>query len=261
MRRPLRVALCPFENNSNLHENVDRICERIDRCAPAGVELLVLPEAALTGYTSVPAHIQWLRTDAVELKRLRAHISKSGISLMVGASLILGRDRLNAYLHLEEEMVVYAKTHLGRREEQIYRQGKALVPFRMKGWQFGTALCIEGHFPELFLTHRLRGAQVMLVPHASPVVAGDRLSLWSRYLGARAMDNGQYVLATNLYGPGDGVTFSGGAIAYAPTGEEIARSTKDPLVITLDPVVIDRYQDQGAKQNYIARRKEALYDF
>ncbi len=256
----LKVALCPFENRLDLVRNTEGVLHLIQRYAKEDVALLILPEGALTGYTSDPYKVNWLQNSAPELDRIRKAAEEADLSLMIGASYVEGMRRQMAYLHIGRQLTVYAKTHLGRREEKICRPGDGLVPFRWRGWQFGTALCIEGHFPEIFLTHRNWGAQVMVVPHASPVIAGDRLTLWSRYLAARAMDNGQYVLATNLYGEVDGIAFSGGAMAFAPDGSVLGKTERDPIVLTLNPEVVDKAQDPGAKRNYFERRREGLYD-
>ena len=115
---------------------------------------------------------------------------------------------------------VYRKTHLSPNERATYRAGREIEVFSIEGVRFGVQLCYESHFPEISTIMALKGAEILLIPHASPRGSpAEKADSWLRHLPSRAFDNGLYVVAHNQVGDNhNGFLFPGVAIALNPAG-------------------------------------------
>jgi predicted amidohydrolase len=119
---------------------------------------------------------------------------------------------------------MYRKIHLAPPEMKRYTPGLDLPVFSWSGIRFGIQLCYDAHFPELSTQMSKARADLILIPHASPMGrAIDKHQSWMRHLPARAYDNGLFVVACNQTGSnGNGLTFPGNAMVLSPSGEIIA---------------------------------------
>ena len=123
----------------------------------------------------------------------------------------------------------YRKTHLGRREREVFRAGDALPVFTVftrEGMpvKLAIGLCYDLHFSEVAATYAVQGAQLLLAPHAAPHTGIDRLKLWQRYMGTRAYDNTMYVAACNHVQKLKNDEYSGGLGVWDyRTGELLAQ--------------------------------------
>ncbi len=254
----MKVAIAQIENSLNLHKNLESIKEFINKARESGVKAIFFPENSLTGYTSNLEELVSITHDNKELLELKSIAKKDDIHIFVGAVLKNEEKLYISYLHIKDEINYYSKTHLGKKEEKFITEGKKLNTFLMDSIKVGTAICIESHIPEIFLEYRLNKVKVMIVPFASPSVAGNRKDIWYKYLLARAYDNGVYVLAMNLTG---GI-FPGGLLAIDPKGDvidEYFESNEKMLTLDLDLEFVEKVQNTEYKANYINRRKPRLY--
>lgn len=93
--------------------------------------------------------------------------------------------------------LVYRKAHLGAKERLAYAAGDELPVAQVAGVCVGVQLCWEGHIPDIAATLRGKGAELLVTPHAGGPGGARRIDAWSRYLPARALDNGMFVVACN----------------------------------------------------------------
>ena len=207
--------------------------------AAGGAQLLVLPEACLTGYTVRETMAPWAEPVPGPLTEALTEMAvDTGLVILAGL-VETGRQQ---NLYLTQVMVgpsgllgSYRKTHLGPIESHRFLPGRTLGLVDGLGCRFGLQMCYEGHFPEMTLAQALKGAEIILIPHASPrEEAQVKLERWLRYLPARAYDNTVFVVACNLAGDnGGGLDFSGVALIIGPKGEVLAQAAgnKDQLVM------------------------------
>lgn len=240
------------------------------RAALQGVRLILFPELNITGY-STGGDLECLSPSHEAVKAISVMAADLSIAIAAGMAwqdeagticLVHGIWEPNGSLHL------YRKTHLGGREELVYAAGDSLPVFALDGINVGVQMCLEHHFPDIAQTLVLRGAQLILCPHATPRITADqRQSSWHIALRARAYDNCVYLLAANLQGDnGQGLVYPGGAMAIAPGGEVLAEdfSGQAALIIAdldLSQVIDARTTPQGMCRRFYApwRRKE-LYE-
>ncbi|MEW5725958.1 MAG: nitrilase-related carbon-nitrogen hydrolase, partial [Thermodesulfobacteriota bacterium] len=221
--------------------NLERTRAAAVEAAARGADLLVLPEAGLTGYTVRESMIPWAETVPGPLTQAVTALAAE-FGLMILAGLVekgpAGALYLTQFLAGPDGLLgLYRKTHLGPTEKTLFSAGDRLGLVRTPAADFGLQLCYEGHFPEIALAQALRGAEVLLIPHASPhEEPEEKLSRWLRYLPARAYDNTFFLAAVNQVGDnGGGLEFSGAALILGPKGEVLAQASGwDETLISAD---------------------------
>jgi len=210
--------------------NLERIGFWAGRAREAGAEVIVFPEACLTGYGVGPeagAFAQPL--DGPLVKEAGRLARRVGAALLVGLmEKAPGNDEEKPFLtHLAlsptgQIIGRYRKLHLGPTETDRFQAGSEPGLFDLNGTRFGLQLCYDAHFPELSTLLALAGAQVIAAPHASPTTEGpeEKKDRWLRYLAARAYDNTAYLVACNpVRDNGQGLIFNGVALILGPKGE------------------------------------------
>ncbi|MFH1135671.1 MAG: nitrilase-related carbon-nitrogen hydrolase [Pseudomonadota bacterium] len=247
--------------------NLERVESLAARAARQGARLLVLPEACLTGYTVRTSMAPWAEPLPGPLTRAVIDIS-SRHNLFILAGLVERAD--SGPLHLTQFLAgpaglvgAHRKTHLGPTEKTLFEPGRELSIMEAEGIRFGVQLCYEGHFPEVSLTQALLGAEVLLIPHASPrETPREKTARWLRYLPARAYDNSVYLAACNQAGDnGAGLSFAGVALITGPKGELLAQALGNED----DLVVADLREDaltqvrEGRMGFFLPERKPGMY--
>ncbi len=253
----MKIALAQINNTPSVDGNIEKIIEIVNNYQ---ADYYVFPESCMTGYASKPEQINTITLDDSRLVKLQQLASQKRCHIFVGANLSKNDEKFIAYLHLHKSTDVYYKTHLGIKEEKVYSRGSNLKVFSALR-PIGISICIESHFPDIAQSLRLMGAEMILVPFASPKVCGGREKLWNKYLPARAYDNQIFLFATNLTGVANGLVFSGGMMAVDPRGKVIFEYYDDKEhveVIEIDENMVKKVR-QKAKVNYIERRRPELY--
>lgn len=114
-------------------------------------------------------------------------------------TVIFGRDG--------EVLAEYRKVHLfdiedlGNgpfRESDYIKPGNELVTWEFEGVTFGTAICFDSRFPELFRALRLKGAEIITLPAAYTMVTGE--AHWELFARARAVETQCHFIACGLGG-------------------------------------------------------------
>lgn len=161
---------------------------------------------------------------------------------------------------------VHRKTHLGVREAKVVRQGGSLDVIRTRHAVLGFQVCWESHFPEITTTLALKGADIVLMPHASGLDPARRKETWDRILPARAYDNTVFVAACNQIGQnGVGTEFFGGACIIDPRGRIICERYGEECILSadIDGSDLDRIRNSDPNvmrdHYYLDKRRPELY--
>ena len=255
-----KTALVSMESRcGRTGQNLERICAYMVQAGREGAQLAVFPELALTGYCLSHAKETALPLSHPYVETVCTAARESGVTALVGMAerakdsywitqLICGSDGT---------LKIYRKTHLGTREKDVFSAGDRLTVFD-GDVPFGVLICYDMHFPEAASTLCAAGARVIAVPHAAPVKAGSRESVWSRYMPARAYDNRLHIACCNACGEnGCGTVFSGGIAVYAPDGSVTVSdfSGREAMkIVQLEPMVF-----RGGK-NFPMHRRPELYN-
>ncbi len=270
MAAVLRVGAvaCPAKVNA-VEENLAAAAVWAEKAAAAKLDLLLFPELSLTGYRTNGDEAAPLEAGHPVLARMAALAASSGVVLAAGLAWREGAAKYIAHGLWQPDGAfhLYKKTHLGQRERREYAAGDDLPVFTLPKVIGGVQLCLEQHYPEITQTLVLKGAQLILCPHATPRLGpADRRESWHISLRARAYDNCVYVLAANQVGDnGQGTVYHGGAILVSPAGKVLAEDfSGHPAMITgeidLDQVVDVRATPQGmCRRFYASERRPELY--
>jgi predicted amidohydrolase len=213
--------------------NIRKMQGYLEQAAQAGVDIICFPELSVPGYnagdTSSPEAepIPGPSTELLE-KAVRRH----SMTVLAGF-LERGQNGVtyNTQVVFDRTGTLgcYRKTHVPTAENGTWSQGSALPVFDHSKVRYGIEICYDSHFPEISTRLAERGADLILLPHASggAETAEAKRDRWLRYIPARAYDNTVFTAVCNQVGDnGAGRTFVGVTFVCDPLGRVIAESTR-----------------------------------
>lgn len=228
--------------------NCAKGAEWVQRCVAAtGAELVVLPEAASTGFTpGTGPEALWDLVSEVPgpvTEALQEAARRSGAHVVWGtyergpergavhnASVLIGPSG--------DVLGVYRKTHPFCTETRArggwVTPGDEVCVVDTDLGRIGTMICFDGDYPELARIQAVQGAEVIVRPSALLRSA----DIWELTTRARAYDNHVYVVGTNATGADPaGVLYFGNSMIVTPTAEVVARAATHECWVSarLDP--------------------------
>ena len=260
----MNVALVQFKpRKGDVAANVAAMRDVFAQLAPGAPDLIVFPEAALTGYFLEGA-VYELAVDAPTMaQRIDAQWRASGATapcdIVVGFyENVAGTFHNSAiYVRCGDPSGVHV-VHVHRKmflptygvfdEERFLTRGRRLSVFETP---FGTAailICEDAWHAIMPTVAALKGARLIIVPSASPgrglCGTGELESnaRWKSLLSSAAAEHVVYVLYAGLTGFEGGKGMSGGTSAYSPHGDVLqSLGPLDPgiILVQLDPGEID----------------------
>jgi len=259
--------------------SVDAWCEKV---AAEGAELVLFPELVVHGHCTPNT---WELAEPVpdgpsvrrlaDIARRRHLILCAGLSekerdivfntqVLVGPQGYIGKQR---------------KLHLSRDEVFYYKGGREIPVFDVGPCNVGIAICYDNQFPEVARVLALRGAEVLLMPHAG------RFKLWDdtpeseaaarcyshdflKKYALRARENACFAILADQAGRAGYVDLwprdsenqphhAGAALIWGPDGGLIAgtqeeRIREEMIVATLDAAMLAH---ERALANYMLRTR------
>jgi predicted amidohydrolase len=223
----IRVAACQMDPQLG---EVDRNLEHIERvvaeAATAGAKLVVLPEAAVTGYVFEnldEALTVAQRAVAVAEQRLADAAVKAGVALIVGTLEAEAREVFNTALIFSGDgrRFRYRKMHLPYLGVDRFATPGPDAPevYDLAGMRVGVLICYDLRFPEAARICALEGADLVALPTNWPVGVEFHPGIFAP---ARAAENHVYLLACDRVGEERGTTFIGRSILLDCNGKELA---------------------------------------
>ena len=205
--RTLRVAAAQLTISDQIDANLSSILASMKRCAADGVEIVVFPETALTGYSPTigqgrePGEWPTIRASLDAVGRLASEL---GIWVVVGSEARSDGtwvNRLCAFSDAGDVVATYDKVHLTSADTQYYRPGTSNTVFDMKGIVIGLQICYDARFPEGYRSLLAQGAEVVLQGFFGAGKDTWKVPVLGAHLRARAAENGVFVVAANVAGP------------------------------------------------------------
>jgi deaminated glutathione amidase len=210
--------------------NLDTCVDHLDRCVAAtGAELLVLPEAATTGFTpGLDAHRLWDLVSEVPgpvTEPVQEAARRLGVHVVLGT---YERGPARGVVYNTAAVVGpdgsvlgrYRKTHLFCGEDWVTAGDRAVVVDTPLA-KLGLVICFDGDYPELARIEAVQGAEVICRPSALLRSA----DIWELTNRARAYDNHVFVVAANATGVDPaGVIYFGNSMIVTPIAEVVARA-------------------------------------
>jgi N-carbamoylputrescine amidase len=281
--QPTRVAAVSM---NGLLGDPERVLSGIDawcgRAAAAKADLVLFPELVVHGHCTPNT---WALAESVpdgpSIRKLIDLAKRHRLVLSVGLS---EKERDIVYnTHVLVGPGGYIgkqrKLHLSRDEVNYYKGGRDIPVFDVGPCKVGMVICYDNQFPEIARVLALRGADVLLMPHAARFkpwrdtpegeAAARRHS--HNFLGKyalRARENACFAVLTDQAGrAGDLDSYpkdhenqphhAGAAFIWGPDGELLAcaqqdRVQEEMIVAALDPQLLARERSLG---NYMLRTR------
>ncbi len=227
----------------------------------APTDLIVLPEAALTGYFLEGAVYELALTAAQfadDLNRVWREGGSGTVDVVCGFFENDGGTFFNSALYVRLGGAQPAIVHLHRKlflptygvfdEERFHTRGRKVGVFASAFGPSAILICEDAWHAITSTVAALKGARLIIVPSASPgrgLSAGRQLEnvvQWKSKLANIAEEHGVYVLYAGLTGFEGGKGFSGSTCALSPRGEMIVEAPalgECVLRVALDEAEVD----------------------
>lgn len=228
---PVPGPLTPESVKANLMSCVDQV----ERCVAAtAAELVVLPEAASTGFTpGVEPERLWDLVSEVPgpvTEPIQDTARRLGVHVVFG-TYERGAERGAVYNTAAligptgDVLGAYRKTHLFCGEDRAgggwVTPGDQAVVVETELAKIGLIICFDGDYPELSRVEAVLGAEVICRPSALLRSA----DIWELTNRARAYDNHVFVVAANATGSDPaGVLYFGNSMIVTPIADVVARA-------------------------------------
>ena len=259
-RPPLRVALVQFKpKKADVHGNIGRVRQILSE-ASARADVVVFPEAALSGYF-LEGGVAEAALSADELVELLGAPPTDAADLVVGFYERHRRRLFNSAAYLEPAGDSWSVRHVHRKmflptygvfdEARFVEPGAEVRGFDTRFGRFGMLNCEDAwhSLPGTILA--LDHAELVIVVSASPArdfTPSSRgmpanLDRWDQLAPAMASEHGIFVVVAQLAGSEGGKLFPGGSIAVGPDGRVLARGPlleEAVTVAVLDAGALDR---------------------
>lgn len=264
----------------------DRVLRAIDgwceAAAKAGADLVLFPELVVHGHCTPNT---WELAEAVpdgrSVQRLIDIARRHRVTLSAGLS-EKERDLVfNTQVLVGPEGYIgkQRKLHLSRDEVNYYKGGRDILVFDTGRCKVGTVICYDNQFPEVARVLALRGAEVILMPHAarfkpwSDTAEGEAVARRHSHefvsvYALRARENSCFAVLTDQAGragtldsyPQDHENqphHAGVAMIWGPGGELLAstqreRVEEEMIVADLDPLALAR---ERSLANYMLKTR------
>jgi predicted amidohydrolase len=234
--KPLRLAIAQLPITASARKNSKAVQGAMRKAAQGGARLIQFPEGMLSGYAkhqiSSWEEVDW-QVIHKELAIITALAAELKIWVVLGSAHPLTPPHWphnSLYIISDDGSIVnrYDKRIVSHTEvTTYYTAGYEPVVFEVDGFRFGCIICVEIHFPKLFMEYNQLGVDCLLLS-AYPVDA----MFYTEARAHAAMQNYWVSMAT----PAETASFISSAL-IGPNGEPISQlQAKQGLVFgELDP--------------------------
>lgn len=264
----------------DLQHNLDVHLQYIEEAARDGCALVVFPELSVTAHYGDPAVTQFAQpsTGGHVHSLMAEQAKKHDIIIGYGYCEHARGTFYNTYSLMGPKELIGSqrKVHASLDEYLVFRMGQSFEVFDLGICRVATLICYDSNFSESWRVAALKGAEVILAPHAGrkgghgrDVPTGEQLEnlrlfreempgAWGTYCA----ENGVFCAYGNQCGFNGHSTHKGGAFIVDPHGKMIARGDlqlKDLMITAeIDPKSLKEARLAGG---YTLRtRRPDVYD-
>jgi predicted amidohydrolase len=264
----VRLALLQMNCSGAREQNMARAEQMIREAASKQAQILLLPEVfhelffitdLNTRYFDRAEPIPGPITEAMQqLARELEVVIVAPIYERVGRSVYYNSA---AIIDADGSLLgVYRKNHIPLNtifyEKLYFKPGNLGYPvFDTRYGKVGLLICHDRHYPEGARALALNGAEIVLVPSATPDKSLSR-KVWEKELCAHAIFNEYFVAGLNRTGQEGNYFYYGHSVAFDPTGEMLAQAGTDEEVLLIDCDLDLITQRRRAWQFYRDRRPD-----
>jgi predicted amidohydrolase len=238
------IATVAFEGSYDVELNTKNHLALMEEAAGRGAQLVVFPEISLQGYppdlTSIyPERIRAAYDNAEAVPDGPHVLAIAERAMELGVYVIYGLNELgNSAGVIYNTMVLtgpegfvgsYRKVHVGITEQITWRRGNDWPVYDTAIGRIGMLICYDKMWPESTRELMLRGADILVMSTAWPMVFGEQdpdtnlfAELYRLYDRARAAENSRWFVSSNFAGELGGAQFVGLSQIVDPCGRVVA---------------------------------------
>jgi (R)-amidase len=243
----LELAQIPLVDGAvapNLTRTIDAIGQR-----RAGTDLMVFPEATLTGFPTRENVRDIAETlSGPSLSAVRDAARAANVAVAVGLAERDGDRFYNTTVLIDERGEIalrYRKTHLWATDVGVFTPGDRFEVCEFKGMTVGLLICYDIEFPESARAVGSLGAEMLVVTNGNMDPFGP---VHRRAIVARAQENQMFAALVNRIGAGDdNLTFPGESALVSPFGDVLAELKNEDAVLA---VTADRALLAQSREHY-----------
>jgi len=203
--------------------NLSKARRLLGEARAAGVDLLLFPELALTGYPPEDLLLRpgFLRAAKEALNALVQSVK--GIDVVIGHPWLDGDKRYNSISWIRNRKIIgrYDKHRLPNYavfdEHRYFTPGTGPLVVALKGHRMGVIICEDSWEPGPARETKEQGAELLLVPNASPY-RDSKLAAREAMFAARHAETGLPMVYCNLVGGQDELVFDGRSMLMSGDG-------------------------------------------
>ena len=236
----------------DLEHNLDVHRRFTAEAAEAGCKLVLFPELGTTAHFGDPSALEFAEptTGGPVFTEMCALAKKHDIVISYGFCENAHGTTYNAQSLVGPKgfIGIQRKVHASWDEYFYFRMGRTLEVFDLGFAKVGTLICFDSGFFEAWRALALKGAEVILLPHAARIARDkelppekilERMKTDNRAPtkeSVYAKDNSVFAVHCNQVGYNGYATHGGGAHVIGPDGEIIAKAelSLDDLIIVAD---------------------------
>ncbi len=248
----------------DLAANARKMRDFAKRAKDAGVELVVFPEMADTGYGMAVIREQAKTWSEGVVPELQEAARKLAIGIISGVSERAGDCIYNSQVVIDAGGAIvakYRKTHLFSpapiEEHKCFAPGCELGSVALGPLRFGLTICYDLRFPEIYRALAVeQGVNIFVISSAWPFPRAEHQRVLAT---ARAIENQSYVVLANRVGKDDGTPFCGSSAVIDPYGVVLAGASADREELVVAEVSREVLDSVRARMSVFAHRRPDLY--
>jgi len=227
------VQYCPVWEDKNA--NKEKILPLLKDIVE--VELIILPEMTLTGFTMKSEEIaEGIQGDSFRF--FSSIAQEKATNIFAGIVEKRNTKNYNTLIHIKPDgklVKLYRKVHpfSYSSENEHYDAGTKPAITKIKNWKIGLTICYDLRFPELFRKYGKKRTHLIVNIANWP---DTRIEHWRTLLKARAIENQCYVVGVNRVGDDPKLNYPGFSSVFDPMGKEIisVEGEEKVIVVNLD---------------------------
>ncbi len=208
----------------DIQGNLDKAQGLVAEALTAQADLILFPEMALTGYPPEDLLLRpgFLKAVGHAVRELTENVK--GIDVVIGHPWVENGHCYNAVSWIRDGQLAgrYFKQHLPNYavfdEQRYFTPGSDSLVIELKGVSISVLICEDAWDSAPALTAKDLGAELLLVPNASPY-RDDKLAERKKMFALRHQDTGLPMVYCNLVGGQDELVFDGRSMLMDGCGE------------------------------------------
>ncbi|MBU4531970.1 MAG: carbon-nitrogen hydrolase family protein [Hoeflea sp.] len=218
--------------------NLKGIEKAAHQAAEAGASLLVTPELGVTSYGGGRDILNLAEpANGPIVDRLGEIARQTGIAIIAGFAEKAGMVVYNSAVYTDGANTpsIYRKSHLyGDYERALFSpETPTTCLFSHRGMTLGMLICYDVEFPENVRRLALAGADMILVPTATPKGASGTF-IAEKMIPVRAFENQIFIAYVNNIGRDGAFDYAGRSVIAAPDGSALASAGLSEELLTVD---------------------------